>query len=107
MEWSPVVWIGRYFTRDNDFGEHWFDNHDERDKLEGKAKQLGYDSDELLIVVPERYQDGKDGPCHSPELRKKFWTDVFSSLHLSLDTLFEEARYNNKRWGKVIFLGLL
>ena len=25
-EWHEVVWIGRYFALDNDFGEHWFDN---------------------------------------------------------------------------------
>jgi hypothetical protein len=25
-EWSLVVWIGRLFTLDNDYGEHWFDN---------------------------------------------------------------------------------
>lgn len=23
-EWSPVVWIGRLFSFDNDYGEHWF-----------------------------------------------------------------------------------
>ncbi|MBI2570798.1 MAG: hypothetical protein HYV63_27670 [Candidatus Schekmanbacteria bacterium] len=26
LEWNPVVWIGRLFTMDNDFGKHWFDN---------------------------------------------------------------------------------
>jgi hypothetical protein len=25
-EWNPVVSIGRLFTLDNDYGEHWFDN---------------------------------------------------------------------------------
>ncbi len=95
-EWNPVVWIGRLFTLDNDYGEHWFDNWDEREELEEKAKGLGYDSEELFIVIPDRYKDGRDGPCHPPELRKKFWTDVLKSLHLSLETLFEEARYNNK-----------
>jgi hypothetical protein len=33
-EWNPVVWIGRLFTLDNDYGEHGFDNWDEREALE-------------------------------------------------------------------------
>jgi hypothetical protein len=32
-EWNPVVWIGRLFTLDNDYGEHWFDNWNERGRL--------------------------------------------------------------------------
>ena len=36
-EWNPVVWIGRLFTRDEDFGEHWFDNWDEREALEERV----------------------------------------------------------------------
>ena len=31
-EWHPVVWIGRLSTLDNDYGEHWFDNWDEREE---------------------------------------------------------------------------
>jgi hypothetical protein len=42
-EWNPVVWIGRLFTLDNDYGEHWFDNWDEREALAGDAKKLGTD----------------------------------------------------------------
>ncbi len=96
-EWNEVVWIGRYFTLDNDFGEHWFDNWDLREQIEQKAKELGFQIEELLIVNPERFEDGKDGPCHSPGLRKRFWTDVLKSLHLSLETIVEEARQNNLR----------
>ena len=57
-EWHAAVWIGRLFTLDNDFGEHWFDNWDEREALEEKARTLGYDSSELFIIVPARMKDG-------------------------------------------------
>jgi hypothetical protein len=128
-EWSSVVWLGRFFARDNDFGEHWFDNWDEREVVEAKAKELGldYKYDELLIVVPERFKDergeycfeckqshrrlpcatpgcehevfvGADGPCHSDELIKQFWTEVLKSLDLSLDFIIAHARENNAQW---------
>ena len=99
-EWSPVVFIGRYFARDNDFGEHWFDNWDERDELEERAKAIGIEeSEELLIIVPDRkyFQDGEDGPCHPTELRKQFWTNVLKSLTLDMDFLAAEARWNRDR----------
>lgn len=97
-EWTPVVWICRYFGMDNDYAEHFFDNWDERKAIEEKAKEMGYnDYSELLIVVPERFKDGKDGPCHSNEMRKRFWTDVMKSLKLSLETIIEEARENNEK----------
>jgi len=99
-EWTPVVWIGRLFCMDNDFGEHIFDNWDERDLIEKKQAELGI-NDDLLIVVPERFTDGRDGPCHSPEQRKRFWTDVFKSLDLSLKTIFEEARAENQQRRKL------
>lgn len=101
MEWNPVVWIGRYFYLDNDYGEHWFDNFEERKGLEKKARCLGYDIEELLVLVPENFQNGKDGPCHPPELRKRFWTDALRSFHISLSTLFEEARHKNQKHTKL------
>jgi LexA DNA binding domain len=94
-EWNTVVWIGRLFTLDNDYGEHWFDNWDERQALAGRAHKLGIASDELMILVPDRLKNDADGPCHSPVFRKQFWTDVLTSLELSYDTLFEEARQYN------------
>ncbi|MEP7264820.1 MAG: hypothetical protein ABI772_09990 [Bacteroidota bacterium] len=96
-EWNEVVWIGRYFILDNDFGEHWFDNWDLREKLEEQAKQLGIDSHNLLIIDPERFKNDKDGPCHSDFERKKFWTDVLKSLKLDYETIFNEARKENKK----------
>ena len=96
-EWNPVVWIGRLFTLDNDYGEHWFDNWDERTALESKAQQLGIASEQLMIIVPDRFKNDKDGPCHPPAFRKQFWTDVLKSLELSYDTLFEQARQTNAR----------
>ena len=97
-EWGQgTQFIGRYFMLDNDYGEHFGDNWDEREAIEEKAKELGYDSEQLLIVVPERYINQYDGPCHSPKMRKMFWTDVFKSLKLSLDFLFEEARREYQR----------
>jgi hypothetical protein len=51
--------MGRLFARDQDFGEHWFDNWEEREDLAVKAKELGIDIDEddLLIVVPDRFAE--------------------------------------------------
>ncbi len=95
IEGHPVVWIGRLFTLDNDYGEHWFDNWDERAALEDEAQKLGIASDQLMIIVPDKFTNDHDGPCHTPIFRKQFWTDVLKSLELSYDTIFEEARRNN------------
>ena len=73
------------------------DNWHKREALEEKAKALGYDYESLMIIDPKRFQDGQDGPCHSDEQRKLFWTDVCKSLSLSLQTIFEEARSNNNK----------
>jgi hypothetical protein len=94
-EWTPVVWIGRLFCMDNDFGEHWFDNWDLREERAAKAKAMGIAEDELLIINPDRFQDGRDGPCHDAMPRKRFWTDVVRSLELGYETLFDEARTAN------------
>ena len=89
-------------------------------KIKRKELGLDYEYDELLIVVPERFQDreqhcwqckeefhtvpcptpgcdnelhvGVDGPCHSLEMVKKFWTEVLKSLDISLEFLLAEAR---------------
>jgi hypothetical protein len=95
-EWNQVVWIGRLFTLDNDYGEHWFDNWDEREAVASKAAQCGIEPSDLLIIRPESMCDGKDGPCHSPEIRSRFWTDVLKSLELSHDLLFDVARVMNE-----------
>lgn len=55
-EWSAVVWMGRLFARDQDFGEHWFDNWEEREELEGIPE--GMDEEQMMIVVPERFTQG-------------------------------------------------
>lgn len=94
-EWNPVVWIGRLFTLDNDYGEHWFDNWGLREEKKNKAEQWGLDYSELLIIHPDRFADNADGPCHSLEIRRIFWTDVLKSLELSYELLFEEARRFN------------
>lgn len=47
--------------------------------------------------MPEFFANGKDGPCHSPEIRKAFWTDVLKSLELSYELLFAEARLFNEQ----------
>jgi hypothetical protein len=84
-EWNPVVWIGRLFTLDNDYGEHWFDNWE--------LTENPYD---YFHIDPDRFMNGKDGPCNTPEFRKRFWTDVLQSLELSLDLLFDKARQLNE-----------
>lgn len=65
-EWSAVVWMGRLFARDQDFGEHWFDNWDEREDLAVKAKELGIDIDEesMLVVVPDNFTEGHQFCVH-------------------------------------------
>jgi hypothetical protein len=95
-EWNEVVWIGRYFMLDNDYGEHWFDNWEQRDAIENKATQLGVDYDDLLILDPDRLKNDSDGPCHTSEERALFWKDVLISLSLSYDTLVREARRVNE-----------
>jgi hypothetical protein len=91
-EWSPVVWIGRLFTMDNDFGEHWFDNWDLREAGEDRARAHGRSSETLFYLDPQRFQDGRDGPCNTPEIRRRFWRDVLTSLELGADFLFDKAR---------------
>jgi hypothetical protein len=95
IEWHHAVWIGRLFAMDNDFGEHWFDNWEEREALKPKADALGIDLADLMVVVPSRFSDSRDGPCHSKMFRKAFWTDVLKSLELSYDLLFDQARRMN------------
>jgi hypothetical protein len=97
-EWNEVVWIGRYFMLDNDYGEHWFDNWSNRDDREIKAMELNISYDSILAIDPEKFKNGVDGPCHNNLLRKKFWTDVLKFMHLSLDLIVDEARFlNNER----------
>ena len=102
-EWSPVVFIGRYLCLDNDYGEHWFDNWELRESPDfvRRARSLGYEPEFLMIIDPRKFyreirnKEGKiiDGPCHPPELRKAFWTDVLKSLTLSESFLRQEARH--------------
>ncbi|MBI3912778.1 MAG: hypothetical protein HY327_01085 [Chloroflexi bacterium] len=97
LEWHPVVWIGRLFTLDNDFGEHWFDNWELREQLKLEAEKRGISYEDLMIIDPDHFQNGDDGPYHTPEQRKKFWTDVLKSLELSYDLIFAEARFENAK----------
>lgn len=94
-EWNEVVWIGRYFSMDNDNGEHWFDNWLERDKIEKEAEKLGIKYYDLLIIDSNRFKNNAEGPCHTSEERKMFWTDVLKSLDLSFEVIFNEARKFN------------
>jgi hypothetical protein len=96
-EWNEVVWIGRYLSLDNDYGGHWFDNWELREKIEAETTKLGIDSSEIFIIDPDRFKNDKDGPCHTGEERKRFWTDVLKSLQLSYETLFNEARKLNEQ----------
>ena len=101
-EWNPVVWIGRLFILDNDFGEHWFDNWELREEKKEQSETMGISYEELMIIDPERFQDGRGGPCHSPELRKAFWTEVLDELHLSYTLLFDKARDENQKIKSVV-----
>ncbi len=88
-EWNAVVWIGRLFCMDNDFGEHWFDNWDLMDK-----KNLDYDKH--FALDESRFKDGHDGPCHSDTVRRMFWMDVLKSFKISIGTMIQESRECNK-----------
>lgn len=95
QEWTPVVWICRLLILDNDYGEHLFDNWNERELLEKNENWKKYEdigSEAFLIINPDSFQNGKDGPCNTPEFRKQFWTEVLKSMQLSLDLLFKKAR---------------
>jgi hypothetical protein len=95
-EWHPVVWIGRLFLMDNDFGEHWFDNWDIREQKRDMLTHRGLEVDSMLFLDPQRFQDGKDGPCHSATFRKHFWTNVLQSLELDLDLILDKAKDKQK-----------
>ena len=101
-EWHPAVWIGRLFTLDNDYGEHWFDNWDLRDRLKPEAEKRGIAYEDLMVIDPDRLKNDADGPCHTAELRKKFWTDVLKSLELSYDSIFAEARAENAKIREIL-----
>ena len=96
IEWNPVVWIGRLFTLDNDYGEHWFDNWQEQEMLKDRAAKIGIQYEDLLVIAPDRFKNDSDGPCNPTEVRKRFWRDVLKSLELSYETMFEEARHFNE-----------
>ena len=51
-----------------------------------------YNVDMMFFVDPTRFQNGRGGPCHSDDFRKRFWTDVLLSLELDVTLLFDEAR---------------
>jgi hypothetical protein len=101
-EWHSAVWIGRLFTLDNDYGEHWFDNWDLRDQRQAQAEQRGIAYEDLMVIDPDRFKNDRDGPCHTPEFRKRFWTDVLKSLELSYAVLFAEARAENEKIRELI-----
>jgi hypothetical protein len=62
-------------------------------KIEKEIDLLGLDLSDILIVDPDRFSNGQDGPCHSDEERKQFWTDVLKGLHLSYTVFFAEAKH--------------
>lgn len=67
-------------------------------EIEPAAARCGLDVDELLIIDPERFQNGADGPCHTPAVHTQLWTDVLRSLELSFDLIADEARtFNQER----------
>lgn len=94
-EWNPVVWIGRLFCMDNDFGEHWFDNWD-------LMEERGLDSDTYFVLDENRFKDGHDGPCHSDKVRRIFWTDVLKSFTISLGMMIQLAREDNEHWKEIL-----
>lgn len=66
-EWTPVCWIGRLFARDQDFGEHWFDNWDDRSRLEARGLRFDFPAGEdwgtVLVVNPVAFRQPRDKTC--------------------------------------------
>jgi hypothetical protein len=58
---------------------------------------MGFEEESVYMLDPSRFQNGKDGPCHSNEFRKQFWTDVLKNLKLNLWTLIEKGRQINEK----------
>src|SRR5687767_5301847 len=56
-EWTPVVWICRYLILDNDYGEHVFDNWDERDALVKLAKEKGISLEKVASPEDSYYTE--------------------------------------------------
>ena len=82
-EWHPVVWVGRLFTLDNDYGEHWFDNWDEREALADAAHTLGTlirlrrpvwvggNAHHEAAQDVDRTWDGRERTMRTPERRRE------------------------------------
>lgn len=94
LDWESRAWIGRLFSMDNDVGEHWLDNDDFVDSVREEAESMGLDPDRLVLmrIDPSRMVDGRDGPCHTPELRLRFWNEVLASLDLSPEIIHDYAK---------------
>ena len=44
------------------------------------------------------YVDGRDGPCHTPELRLRFWNEVLASLDLSPEIIHDFAKTHHGKY---------
>lgn len=51
-----------------------------------------------MFLLPGCFSGATDGPCHSDEVRKAFWTQVLKSLQLEPQFLFQLARENNQKY---------
>ena len=116
-EWTPVVWLGRLFCMDNDFGEHWHDRWDERELVVKKAKELGmvvkqcvieingekYDEDELMIVAPDAFTD-HGAFCMDCKKRVKMANcpDCGKSIHVGPDGPCNEDTIKKLFWTDVL-----
>lgn len=86
-------WIGNLLAHGSEFGSHLFDNWQQRNLMTSSAKKYGAESQTLYLVNPDRFYDGNDEkPQHSSAQRKRFWTDVFDSLQLSLELICSKAQ---------------
>ena len=94
VEWNPSVWIGRLFCMDNDYGEHWFDNEVTQATID-RAYAMGFTWP--CRLDPDRFKDDENGPCHTPEMRRRFWSDVVRTFRLSWSTLVAQALENNEK----------
>lgn len=87
LESPPVDWIGCLLCLDNGFGEILFENDALRVKHADQIHALGLDPSQVFFLEPKRFQTGEDGPCHTDEFRKSFWTQTLRQLRVTPELL--------------------
>ncbi len=112
MDHVLATWIGELFALDKSQGVNWFSNWCIQDKLGEellKRHESPADGEAFNRLLQERYKvrSYKDvvilnlsdnyGKVDDSEFYRRFWIELLDSLHLRLETIFDEARTLNDR----------